>query len=42
MLPTRTEIWQWNGKREQFELKGTVPYKQRYAEISKLLEAEEQ
>jgi len=38
--PTRTEIWQWNAKKEEFELKATVPYEHRYRDLAKFLDAE--
>jgi hypothetical protein len=38
ITPTRTELWQWNGQKEEFELKATVPYERRYAELARLLD----
>ena len=38
--PTRTEIWQWDAKKEEFELKATVPYEHRYRDLAKFLDSE--
>jgi len=39
IYPTRTEIWQWNAKKEEFELKATVPYEHRYRDLAKFLDS---
>lgn len=40
IMPTETELWQWNQKKEEFELKATVPYEHRYRDLAKLLDGE--
>jgi len=36
ILPTDTEIWQWNPAAEKFVLRATVPVEQRFAALAKL------
>jgi hypothetical protein len=40
IIPTQTELWQWNEKKEEFELKATVPYEHRYRDLAKFLDSE--
>ena len=40
IIPTQTELWQWNQGKEEFELKATVPYEHRYRDLAKFLDSE--
>jgi hypothetical protein len=40
IIPTETQLWQWNEKKEEFELKATVPYEHRYRDLAKFLDSE--
>jgi hypothetical protein len=37
ILPTQTQIWQWSSADDKFVLKATVPYRERWVELARLL-----